>query len=105
MPRCVTLTETLKKVEAAGFEEVNPLFQCRPETARAGKRRDGPLHARGPTGVCREAPRCKINSLLIATYASAVVEQSLARPSRDARAAAHIRRDHSRERMGRSGVG
>ena len=41
------ITETLKKVEAAGLLGGDPLLQCRPEAAPPGEGRDGPLHARG----------------------------------------------------------
>ena len=49
------ITETLKKVEAAGFAEVILYFNVGPQAARAGQGGDGPLHARGRAGICRQA--------------------------------------------------
>ena len=39
-----------------GLRRGDPLLQRRPEAARAGQGGDGPLHARGRAGICRQAP-------------------------------------------------
>ncbi len=50
------ITDTLKKVEAAGFDEVILYFNVGLEAARAGQGRDGALHERGGAEFCRRAP-------------------------------------------------
>ena len=51
------ITDSLKKVEAAGLLRGDPLFQRRHEAAQPGEGRDGSLHARGRAEFCGQAQR------------------------------------------------
>ena len=56
------ITETLRKVEAAGFSEVILYFNVGLKAHSPGQRRDGAVHARGRTSVrrCPQAARSMI---------------------------------------------